>query len=124
MIGLLGGILLYAFPAWGLTDAVSYPTPSLKETAHSNVSSFSIPVPSTEAVASFPGAPVEPMVLGVVEGSGGLSLERLRRELNRYPDDDLLGRFVQVATERPPFLERCSKRGWRVFRQGGYFLVS
>lgn len=37
-----------------------------------------------------------------VEDSSGVTLDRLRRELYRYPDQDLAGRFVELLTERPP----------------------
>ena len=38
----------------------------------------------------------------VVEAPKRLSLDRLRRESSRYPEQDLIGRFVECATECPP----------------------
>ena len=43
--------------------------------------------------------PMRPMT---VEGEFRISLDRLRRELYRYPDQDLVGRFFELLTERPP----------------------
>ena len=37
-----------------------------------------------------------------VEGPGGLSLVHLRRDSYRSPDQDLLGRLTEMATEQPP----------------------
>ena len=37
-----------------------------------------------------------------VEGGSGISLDRLRRELYRYPDQDMVARFLELTTERPP----------------------
>jgi len=44
----------------------------------------------------------ENLELITIEASEDVSLLRLRRELNRYMDQDLLGRFAEVATECPP----------------------
>jgi hypothetical protein len=38
----------------------------------------------------------------VLEAPRGLSLERLRRENSRYPDQDSAGRFIELSTECPP----------------------
>ena len=38
----------------------------------------------------------------ILEAPMRLSLERLRHEISRYPDQTLSDRFVAVATERPP----------------------
>lgn len=41
----------------------------------------------------------------VIEPSLGLSLDQLRRKAHRYPDQDLLGRFAEAATECPPLFD-------------------
>ena len=38
----------------------------------------------------------------VVEPPRRLSLDRLRRESSRYPELDMVGRFVELSTECPP----------------------
>lgn len=38
----------------------------------------------------------------ILEAPRGLSLERLRRENSRYPDQDMVGRFIELSTECPP----------------------
>jgi rare lipoprotein A len=40
--------------------------------------------------------------LMTIEGTASFSLDRLRREAARYPDQDLLGRFSEVITEPAP----------------------
>ena len=44
-------------------------------------------------------------VPAVIEGSRIISLDRLRREQYRYPDQDLAGRMIEMATECPPLFE-------------------
>ncbi len=41
----------------------------------------------------------------VIGGYRPVSLERLRREQYRYPDQDLAGRMIETATECPPLFE-------------------
>ncbi len=38
----------------------------------------------------------------VVENPRLISFDRLRRESYRYPDQDLLGRWIEVSTQLPP----------------------
>ncbi len=45
------------------------------------------------------GESAEPVT---IEASEDLSFNELRRRMNRYPDQDILGRFAESATERPP----------------------
>ena len=62
------------------------------------------PVPLVETAPK--AEAIRPMT---VEGYGGLSLDQLRREVVRYPDQGLLGRFVEKATELPPLFGSDSR---------------
>jgi hypothetical protein len=50
---------------------------------------------------------VRPMT---VEGDSRISLDRLRRELYRYPDSDMVTRFLELTTERPPLFGSDEER--------------
>lgn len=96
------GFVLFLSTAWAASEA-----PHQKGSPA--VSSLHVqPIISPERVSvqersvSLERAPKEIIRPVTVEEGGRLTLERLRRELTRYPDEDLLGRFLELSTELPP----------------------
>ncbi len=62
-------------------------------------------VKAAPAASLRPLSPVERTAVAesvTVETPFTLTLDRLRREQYRAPDEDLLGRFAQASTECPP----------------------
>ena len=84
---------------------VSHPPLSEKHLNFSNQSVvYSSETPVEVSYASNRSAE-EFTVPAVIEGSRLISLDRLRREQYRYPDQDLAGRMIEMATECPPLFE-------------------
>lgn len=108
------------FVLWALLSAILAYVPcahadSLTPVSHPPLSERSLEFQNQAAVHSS-GIPAEisyasersaegfamPAVIG---GYRPVSLERLRREQYRYPDQDLAGRMIETTTECPPLFE-------------------
>ena len=58
--------------------------------------------PEARVQAILPVRAATPAAVQVAEPSRRLTLEELRRSIHRYPDQDLVDRFWEIATERLP----------------------
>jgi len=103
---LLGAILTYAPCAYANSlTPISHPPLSEKSldfssqaVVHSSGTPVEISYASNRSVEEF-------TMPAVIDGSRLISLDRLRREQYRYPDQDLAGRMIETATECPPLFE-------------------